>query len=58
MFTILNIKFGCFHLKDEEHRLRESEKKSSVEVTYTSKSFDIINSVQFILVCYMVACLF
>lgn len=58
MFTTLNIKFGCFHLKDEEHRLRESEKMSSMEVIYTSKSFGVINSAQFILVCYMVACLF
>lgn len=46
MFTILNINFYCFHLKDEDSRLKLSGEISSVEAIYTLKSFDIINSVQ------------
>lgn len=55
MFTILNIKCDCFPLKDEECRLRASEKKSAIKAIYTFKSLDTINSVQFILVYYTVA---
>ena len=59
MFTILNINFHCFHLKDEDSRLKLSgEKKSSVEAIYTLKSFDIVHSVQFTSVYYRVAFLF
>lgn len=42
----MNIKFGCFHLKDEDFRLRAKKKKSDIKAIYT---LDIINSAQFTL---------